>query len=208
VASTSFLRLIFLFGHCGAQLSVPAQVLRSPSGGAAVRDALAGREHDGQRRSHALARLFDGVVSTSTVSWVWSKIKADWEAWCARERERGPHRGQGSAQPQGEVVGGESEAARRAVLHDLASCGLRKPELAIVAGAPGLEKALVAWGRSDDRGLNGPQAQEPDGARAKETNRRDCTPVENAHKFAPAACRRSNLAKSDPMLLTVVRSSG
>ena len=41
-------------------------------------------------------------------------------------------------------MGGESEAAWRAVLDDLTRRGLGKPELAIVDGAPGLEKALVA----------------------------------------------------------------
>jgi transposase-like protein len=41
-------------------------------------------------------------------------------------------------------MGGESEAAWRAILDDLTKRGLRKPELAIVDGAPGLEKALVS----------------------------------------------------------------
>ncbi len=41
-------------------------------------------------------------------------------------------------------MGGESEAAWRTLLDDLAKRGLKKPELAIVDGAPGLEKALVA----------------------------------------------------------------
>ena len=41
-------------------------------------------------------------------------------------------------------MGGESEAAWRAILDDLTKRGLKKPELAIVDGAPGLEKALVS----------------------------------------------------------------
>ena len=41
-------------------------------------------------------------------------------------------------------MGGESEAAWRTLLDDLANRGLRMPELAIVDGAPGLEKALAA----------------------------------------------------------------
>ena len=41
-------------------------------------------------------------------------------------------------------MGGESEAAWRAVLDDLVKRGLEKPELAIVDGAPGLEKALAS----------------------------------------------------------------
>ena len=41
-------------------------------------------------------------------------------------------------------MGGESEAAWRAVLDDLAARGLQAPALVIVDGAPGLEKALAA----------------------------------------------------------------
>jgi transposase-like protein len=41
-------------------------------------------------------------------------------------------------------MGGESEAAWRALLDGLLACGLRTPELLVVDGAPGLEKALAA----------------------------------------------------------------
>ena len=41
-------------------------------------------------------------------------------------------------------MGGESEAASRALLDDLVKRGLKTPELVIVDGAPGLEKALAA----------------------------------------------------------------
>jgi len=41
-------------------------------------------------------------------------------------------------------MGGESEAAWRAILEDLVARGLRTPEFVIVDGAPGLEKALAA----------------------------------------------------------------
>jgi putative transposase len=41
-------------------------------------------------------------------------------------------------------MGGESEAAWRALLDDLVKRGLKTPELVIVDGAPGLEKALAA----------------------------------------------------------------
>ena len=41
-------------------------------------------------------------------------------------------------------MGGESEAAWRTLLDDLVKRGLKTPELAIVDGAPGLEKALAA----------------------------------------------------------------
>jgi transposase-like protein len=41
-------------------------------------------------------------------------------------------------------MGGESEAAWRALLDDLVKRGLKTPELVIADGAPGLEKALTA----------------------------------------------------------------
>src|SRR4051812_38088526 len=41
-------------------------------------------------------------------------------------------------------MGGESEAAWRALLDDLTARGLRTPAFVIVDGAPGLEKALAA----------------------------------------------------------------
>ncbi len=41
-------------------------------------------------------------------------------------------------------MGGESEAAWRALLDDLVRRGLPRPELVVVDGAPGLEKALAA----------------------------------------------------------------
>src|SRR5919106_2519198 len=41
-------------------------------------------------------------------------------------------------------LGGESEAAWRAVLDDLVARGLRTPEFLIIDGAAGLEKALAA----------------------------------------------------------------
>jgi putative transposase len=41
-------------------------------------------------------------------------------------------------------MGGESETAWRTLLDDLVKRGLRTPELVIVDGAPGLEKALAA----------------------------------------------------------------
>jgi transposase-like protein len=41
-------------------------------------------------------------------------------------------------------MGGESEAAWRALLDDLVKRGMKTPELVIVDGAPGLDKALAA----------------------------------------------------------------
>ena len=46
-------------------------------------------------------------------------------------------------------MGGESEAAWRALLDDLVKRGLGTPELVIVDGAPGLEKALAACADGD-----------------------------------------------------------
>ncbi len=43
-------------------------------------------------------------------------------------------------------MGGEREAAWRALLDDLVKRGLKTPELVIVDGAPGLEKALARSG--------------------------------------------------------------
>ena len=127
-----------------------------------------------RRVSRALASLFGGVVSKSTVSRVWRKIKADWEAWGARDLGHedvvrlildgtvvkvrldrkstsitllvvlGVRRDGQKVLLAVKSMGGESEAAWRAVLDDLTSRGLKKPELAIVDGAPGLEKALVS----------------------------------------------------------------
>ena len=41
-------------------------------------------------------------------------------------------------------IGGESEAAWRALLHDLVARSLKTPELVIVDGGSGLDKALAA----------------------------------------------------------------
>jgi putative transposase len=125
-----------------------------------------------RRVGRALAALFRGSVSKDTVSRVWRKIKGDWEAWNARDLSNGDFvrlildgtvvrvRIDRKAtaisllvvlgvRADGQKVllsvrnmGGESEAAWRAVLDDLDKRGLKQPELAIVDGAPGLEKAL------------------------------------------------------------------
>jgi putative transposase len=127
-----------------------------------------------RRVGRALASLFRGAVSKDTVSRVWRKIKGDWEAWNKRDvstenvirlildgttvRVRidrkattisllivlGIRRDGQKVLLAIRSMGGESEAAWRTVLDDLAARGLRKPELAIVDGAPGLEKALTS----------------------------------------------------------------
>ena len=127
-----------------------------------------------RRVGRALASLFQGAISKSVVSRVWRKIKADWDNWGKRDLAKedivrlildGTHvkvrlDKQATAisllvvlgvRRDGQKVllavknmGGESEAAWRAVLDDLTRRGLGKPEFAIVDGAPGLEKALVS----------------------------------------------------------------
>jgi transposase-like protein len=127
-----------------------------------------------RRVGRALAALFRGAVSKDTVSRVWRKIKADWDSWNKRDlanedvvrlildgtvvRVRLDRKATSISllvvlgiRRDGQKVllavknmGGESEAAWRTLLDDLAKRGLKKPELAIVDGAPGLEKALVA----------------------------------------------------------------
>jgi transposase-like protein len=115
-----------------------------------------------------------GGVSKDTVSRAWRKIKTDWEAWNKRDlssedivrlildgtvvRVRLDRQATSisllvalGVRRDGQKVllavcnmGGESEAAWRKVLDGLAVRGLKKPELAIVDGAPGLEAALSA----------------------------------------------------------------
>ena len=127
-----------------------------------------------RRVRRALAALFAGAVGKDVVSRVWRKIQTDWEAWCRRSlaeedivrlildgtvvRVRpdrkatsisllvvlGIRRDGQKVLLAVKTMGGESEAAWRALLDDLAARGLRTPEFLIVDGAPGLEKALAA----------------------------------------------------------------
>jgi putative transposase len=127
-----------------------------------------------RRVGRALAAVFRGAISKSTVSRVWRRIKADWESWNRRDlapedivrlildgtvvKVRLDRKATSisllvvlGVRRDGQKVllavrnmGGESEAAWRGVLDDLTKRGLKRPELAIVDGAPGLEKALLA----------------------------------------------------------------
>lgn len=127
-----------------------------------------------RRVRRALAALFKGAISKDTVSRVWRKVKTDWEAWSRRPlagedvvrlildgtvvRARLDRRASTisllvvlGVRRDGQKVllavrnmGGESEAAWRAVLDDLVARGLRAPEFLIVDGAAGLERALAA----------------------------------------------------------------
>ncbi len=127
-----------------------------------------------RRVRRALAALFGGAVGKDTVSRVWRKVKGDWDAWNARSlagepivrlildgtvvRVRLDKKSTSISllvalcvRQDGQKVllavknmGGESEAAWRALLDDLVKRGLKTPELVIVDGARGLDKALAA----------------------------------------------------------------
>src|SRR2546430_9409065 len=127
-----------------------------------------------RRVRRALAAVFGGAVSKDTVSRVWRKVKADWDAWNARSLAAEPivrlildgtvvrvrlDRKATSivllvvlgVRQDGQKVllavknmWGETSQAWRAVLDDLLKRGLRKPEFLIVDGGTGLEQALAA----------------------------------------------------------------
>ena len=127
-----------------------------------------------RRVGRALGALFRGAVGKDVVSRAWRKVEVDWEAWCRRDlagedivrlvldgtvvRVRLDRRATSISllvvlgiRRDGQKVllaarsmGGESEAAWRAVLDDLVARGLRTPEFLIVDGAAGLERALAA----------------------------------------------------------------
>ena len=127
-----------------------------------------------RRVRRALNAVFAGPVGKDVVSRVWRKTKGDWDAWNARSLAEEPIvrlildgtvarvrldrkatsisllvalgvRADGQKMLLAiKSMGGESEAAWRALLDDLVRRGLRTPELVVVDGAPGLEKALTA----------------------------------------------------------------
>jgi putative transposase len=127
-----------------------------------------------RRVGRALGALFRGAVGKDVVSRTWRKVKTDWEAWCRRglgaedivrlildgtvvrvrlDRKAtaisllvvlGVRRDGQKALLAVRNMGGESEAAWRAVLDDLVARGLQTPEFLIIDGAAGLEKALAA----------------------------------------------------------------
>jgi putative transposase len=127
-----------------------------------------------RRVQRALAALFRDAVGKDVVSRAWRKVRTDWDAWCRRDltgedvvrlildgtvvRVRLDRKATSvsllvvlGVRRDGQKVllavrnmGGESEAAWRAVLDDLVARGLRTPEFLIADGAAGLEKALAA----------------------------------------------------------------
>jgi putative transposase len=126
-----------------------------------------------RRVRRALAALFGGAVGKDTVSRVWQKVRADWETWQKRSlagddiirlildgtvvRVRLDRKSTSlsllvalGVRRDGQKVllairnmGGESEAAWRALLDDMIARGLPTPELLIVDGGSGLAKALA-----------------------------------------------------------------
>jgi transposase-like protein len=126
-----------------------------------------------RRVRRALSAVFKGAVSKDVVSRTWRKVKGDWDAWNVHSLKDEPIVrlildgtvvrarldkkatsisllvAMGVRQDGQKVLlavknmGGESEAAWRALLDDLVNRGLKTPELVIVDGAAGLEKALT-----------------------------------------------------------------
>jgi len=114
------------------------------------------------------------VFGKDVVSRVWRKTKGDWDAWNARSLAEEPIvrlildgtvarvrldrratsisllvalgvRADGQKMLLAiKSMGGEGEAAWRALLDDLVRRGLRTPALVVIDGAPGLEKAVAA----------------------------------------------------------------
>ena len=127
-----------------------------------------------RRVKRALGALFKGAVGKDVVSRVWRKVKTDWDAWNQRRLEDedvvrlildgtvvkvrldrkasnisllvvlGVRRDGQKVLLAVRRMGGESEAAWRAVLDDLIAHGLKTPEFLIIDGGAGLEKALTA----------------------------------------------------------------
>jgi putative transposase len=171
---------------CRARLNGPdgkttewnSQVLRAYQRRTLAADALIASTYladtNTRRVRRTLKALFGSAVSKDTVSRVWRKVKADWEAWNARLLADEPMvrliidgtvvqvrldrkataisllvvigvRADGQKVLLAvKSMGGESAEAWRTVLDDLIGRGLRRPELLIVDGGQGLEKAIAA----------------------------------------------------------------
>jgi putative transposase len=127
-----------------------------------------------RRVRRALGALFGGTIGKDVVSRAWHKVHTDWEAWQKRDLSHddivrlvldgtvvrvrldkkatslsvlvalGVRRDGQKMLLALRNMGGESEAAWRALLDDLVARGLATPELLIVDGAAGLEKAIAA----------------------------------------------------------------
>ena len=127
-----------------------------------------------RRVRRALAGLFAGRVGKDVVSRAWQRSRSAWEAWQQRDLAGedivrlildgtvvkvrldkkataisllialGIRRDGQKVVLAIKNMGGESEAAWRQVLDDLATRGMAKPELVVVDGGKGLEAALAS----------------------------------------------------------------
>jgi transposase-like protein len=127
-----------------------------------------------RRVRRALARLFEGHVGKDVVSRAWQRTRSAWHAWQGRDlagddiarlildgtvvKVRLDRKATAisllialGVRRDGQKVvlairnmGGESEAAWRAVLEDLMARGMARPELVVVDGGKGLEAALAS----------------------------------------------------------------
>jgi putative transposase len=127
-----------------------------------------------RRVRRALQSLFAGRIGKDAVSRAWRRTRAAWEAWQTRDLATddivrlildgtvvkvrldrkataisllialGIRRDGQKVVLAIKNLGGETEAAWRAVLDDLLARGLAKPELVIVDGGKGLEAALAS----------------------------------------------------------------
>lgn len=126
-----------------------------------------------RRVKRALGAMFKGAVGKDVVSRTWRKLKTDWEAWGQRDlagegivrlildgtvvKVRLDRKATNisllvvlGVRHDGQKVllsirnmGGESEAAWRAVFDDLIKRGLPTPEFLIIDGGAGMHKALA-----------------------------------------------------------------
>ena len=127
-----------------------------------------------RRARRALAKLFEGHVGKDVVSRAWQRTRAAWQAWQERDlagddivrlildgtvvKVRLDRKATAisllialGVRRDGQKVvlaiknmGGESEAAWRAVLEDLMARGMARPDLVVVDGGKGLEAALAS----------------------------------------------------------------
>jgi len=153
--------------------SLPAYQRRTKAADALIAGAyLSGTNTRRVRR--ALKAVFAGEVGKDVVSRTWRKVKGDFDAWNSRSladepivrlildgtvvRVRLDRKSTAisllvalGVREDGQKVllairnmGGESEAAWRALLDDMVKRGLKTPSLVIVDGASGLDSALAA----------------------------------------------------------------
>lgn len=127
-----------------------------------------------RRVRRALQGLFAGAIGKDTVIRAWHRVQGDWQAWQSRDLAgdqivrlildgtvvkvrldrkaaaisllvaMGVRRDGQKVVLAVRNMGGESEAAWRALLDDLVKRGMSTPELVIVDGGAGLEAALAA----------------------------------------------------------------